>query len=112
MKVQQLDIKLSKIAHYLGQSILLLCYRIISDFLENNFGHAGESACVNIVVSLTGSIGYIWLAGRIYANPRHLPLYYPPLFAQCTDHSFGIEFARSLRRHFLSWILNFAPEVN
>ena len=54
------------------------------------FWPAGESACVNIVVSLTGSIGYIWLAGRIYANPRHLPLYYPPLFAQCTDQSFGI----------------------
>ena len=55
------------------------------DLLQNHFWFswkqfwpAGESACVNIVVSLTGSIGYIWLAGRIYANPRHLPLYYPP----------------------------------
>ena len=40
MKVQQEDNILSKIAPYLGLSTLLLgliWYRIISDFLENNF---------------------------------------------------------------------------
>ena len=40
LKVQQGDNKLSKIKPYLGLSILLLgliCYRTISDFLENNF---------------------------------------------------------------------------
>ena len=55
----------------------------------------------------------LYLVGRPYlCKSSALALILSAIFAQCTDQSFGIEFARSLRRHPLSWLLNFAPEVN